>query len=595
MYAMKKTFLGNVCLVVFTAFLFTIILGNAGLVGGGRAEAAAQPTAGTTPAFSTVGSQQQVEVQISPVTQANWNNIVFDLLLQNSSQGTIAQIAGSVVYGGVYSSVYGTVYHSVYNNLLTLRYLAPSGVAIPTTSTVVYQSIYEDSVASKIYVTLIFRPPETSSSGGGGGGSVTPVVDSNVGETRVDTSAGLATVTVDANKIADDLASAATAEVKIDFTGAAAQVAEKKVELPAEVVTKIAEAGKSLAVNTGEVSFAVPPGVISREVLKEAGAGAKVELAAKKVDSKADEAKEAVKAIESEAGALKAASDIISLTLAVVKKDAPAGQAVTFSQRIEVAVKYDQTKVTADKAPKAGLYRFTTTDPKTGQKLAQPFWQYVRRSRVDPVTGKAIAKLKSFSLYSVMLFEKSFADLAAHWAKNDVELMASRHVVNGRTDSRFDPEAAVTRAEFAAMIQRTLDLDEPASAGQTFADVPAEAWYAGAVAAAANAGVVKGVGDGTFRPEARITRQEMAVMIVRALELEGKVKALKRSELTDSLMMQFADRANIADWAFEASATMVGESLMKGRAAAEFAPKANSTRAEGATMIKRFMGKLGEL
>lgn len=595
MYAMKKTFLGNVCLVVFTAFLFTIILGNAGLVGGGRAEAAAQPTAGTTPAFSTVGSQQQVEVQISPVTQANWNNIVFDLLLQNSSQGTIAQIAGSVVYGGVYSSVYGTVYHSVYNNLLTLRYLAPSGVAIPTTSTVVYQSIYEDSVASKIYVTLIFRPPETSSSGGGGGGSVTPVVDSNVGETRVDTSAGLATVTVDANKIADDLASAATAEVKIDFTGAAAQVAEKKVELPAEVVTKIAEAGKSLAVNTGEVSFAVPPGVISREVLKEAGAGAKVELAAKKVDSKADEAKEAVKAIESEAGALKAASDIISLTLAVVKKDAPAGQAVTFSQRIEVAVKYDQTKVTADKAPKAGLYRFTTTDPKTGQKLAQPFWQYVRRSRVDPVTGKAIAKLKSFSLYSVMLFEKSFADLAAHWAKNDVELMASRHVVNGRTDSRFDPEAAVTRAEFAAMIQRTLDLNENTSAGQTFADVPGDAWYAGAVTAAANAGIVKGLGDGTFKPEARITRQEMAVMIVRALELEGKVKALKRSELADSLMMQFADRANIADWAFEASATMVSESLLQGRSAGEFAPKANSTRAEGATMIKRFMGKLGEL
>ncbi len=599
MYAMKKTFVGNVCLVVFTAFLLTIILGSAGMVGGGRAEAS--PTAGTTPTFSTVGTQQQVEVQISPVTQATWDNIVFDLLFQDSGQGKITQIAGTVVYGGVYTGTAGAVYHSVYNNILSLRYLAPSNVTIPTTSTVVYQNIYEDSVARKIYVTLIFRPPEVSSPGTGVTAPAVPVtVDHALGQVTTDQAANQATVTIVPTKILAEIASTASTEIKINFTGTAAKMATRKVDLPADTVAKIAEAAKNLVVSTGEVSFVIPPGTVSQEALKGAGAGARVELSARNVTgSEAGEAQKAIEearmAVPAVAGALAAASNIINLSLAVKKADSTVAQPLAFGKRIEVSVNYNQAKLSASQAPKAGLYRFVTADPKTGQKLDKPFWQYVRRSKVDPVTGKAVAKLKHFSLYSVMLFDRSFPDMASHWAKNDVELMASRHVVTGRTGGGYDPEASVTRAEFAAMIQRTLDLDDLAAPKLAFSDVPAGAWYAGAVAAAANAGIVKGLGDGSFRPDAKITRQEMAVMMTRALELEGKVKVAKRGELTDSLMAKYSDRAQIADWAFEASAAMVKDGLLKGRSDDRFAPAANATRAEGATMIKRVMGSLGDL
>ncbi|WP_334111153.1 S-layer homology domain-containing protein, partial [Thermodesulfitimonas autotrophica] len=187
-------------------------------------------------------------------------------------------------------------------------------------------------------------------------------------------------------------------------------------------------------------------------------------------------------------------------------------------------------------------------------------------------------------------YQKTFADLAGHWAKADVELLASRHIISGLTPNQFAPEKTITRAELAALLVRALGLEE----GQTavrFSDVPANAWYTGPVAAAAAAGLVKGYADNTFRPLTTATRQEIAAVFARALEYEGKKPSVTSAE-QQKLLNRFRDRAQIGAWAQAAIAAAVKEGILTGRRADTFAPRGLATRAEVAAMLKRVLNKL---
>ncbi len=136
--------------------------------------------------------------------------------------------------------------------------------------------------------------------------------------------------------------------------------------------------------------------------------------------------------------------------------------------------------------------------------------------------GKSVATIKrnSSSVYTLVEFNKSFNDIATHWAKADVELLANKLVVDGVTNTTFVPERNITRAEFAALVVRALGLNilTPTSA---FKDVNSSEWYAGVVTTATVAGIVDGYEDGTYRPNAQITREELAAMVVRALKYAG--------------------------------------------------------------------------
>ncbi|WP_214630904.1 S-layer homology domain-containing protein [Paenibacillus agaridevorans] len=197
--------------------------------------------------------------------------------------------------------------------------------------------------------------------------------------------------------------------------------------------------------------------------------------------------------------------------------------------------------------------------------------------------GKSIAVSRPMS--------KTFVDLAGHWAKEDVELLASMGIIEGMDDTHFMPDAMVTRAQFAAMITRALKL-ETVAFQSPFTDVSPDSWYAGVVSGSYSAGIVKGMTDNSFKPERPISREEMTVMLVRA----GKYMSEETfKELGLSASIGFVDVHQISEWAIKEIETAVRVGIINGRDNKKFVPQGQATRAEAAVAVKRLLFELDEL
>ncbi|WP_282937480.1 bacterial Ig-like domain-containing protein [Paenibacillus sp. RC67] len=199
------------------------------------------------------------------------------------------------------------------------------------------------------------------------------------------------------------------------------------------------------------------------------------------------------------------------------------------------------------------------------------------------VDGKTEAAVKRSgnSIYAIVKASKTFDDLQGHWAKNEAELLASKGVVNGTSETTFAPNTSITRAEFSALLVRAAGLTTESTT--KFSDIKSE-WYAGYVGAASKAGLVDGFEDGTFQPNATITREQMATMIARAIKLMGK-----NSDANANKLAAFADSKDISNWAKDAVAGAVNAGIINGVTDQTFAPGSKATRAEAAVMLKRLL------
>jgi 2',3'-cyclic-nucleotide 2'-phosphodiesterase (5'-nucleotidase family) len=199
--------------------------------------------------------------------------------------------------------------------------------------------------------------------------------------------------------------------------------------------------------------------------------------------------------------------------------------------------------------------------------------------------GKTVVTMKrnSNSIYGVVKpSAAAFADLSGHWSRPDVELLAAKLVIDGQAPGRFAPDAQVTRGEFAALLVRALGLAPDASSASGVKDLTGTEWYAGALGAAKKAGLLDGFEDGTLRGGANITRAQMAVMMSRALKAAGKPAPSGTAAV-------FADEGQIPAWAADAVDAGVAAGLVEGTSGNRFAPEAQATRAEAATMLKRLL------
>ncbi|KAA8786509.1 hypothetical protein EC604_22010 [Paenibacillus amylolyticus] len=209
-------------------------------------------------------------------------------------------------------------------------------------------------------------------------------------------------------------------------------------------------------------------------------------------------------------------------------------------------------------------------------------------TRVIKQDNKYYAVLNSLtnSNYSVVWHPMTFADVNSHWAKDAVNDMGSRMIVNGVTDTTFNPNNNITRAEFAAIIVRALGL--PAGKGNTsFSDVRSDAWYAGAVETAVSYKLINGFEDGTFRPQNTITREQAMTIVAKAMSLTGLAERTPVSDATATLA-DFADYSQISGWAKDNLALTVRAKLINGRNA-NIDSKANMTRAEVAVLVERLL------
>lgn len=186
----------------------------------------------------------------------------------------------------------------------------------------------------------------------------------------------------------------------------------------------------------------------------------------------------------------------------------------------------------------------------------------------------------------------TFNDIKGHWAQDDIEIMAGLGIARGIGNNMFDPDGRVTRAQFAALLIRALGIEETKPAQKHFKDVHSGAWYYREVETAYASGLVLGYPDGRFKPDAYITREELAVMVLRGLAKGGKQVAAADIEGT---LARFHDQANIGAWARQSVAEAVQKGLLKGRDGGRFAPKENATRAEATVLIKRMLVSLGKL
>ncbi|WP_051449234.1 S-layer homology domain-containing protein [Paenibacillus sp. FSL R5-808] len=202
----------------------------------------------------------------------------------------------------------------------------------------------------------------------------------------------------------------------------------------------------------------------------------------------------------------------------------------------------------------------------------------------------SVASSMTNSTYSLIWHPMRFADVEGHWSQAAVNDMASRMVVNGVDTTHYLPNAAITRAEFAAIIVRALGLTNN-GVKSVFEDVKSGDWYAGAVATAQEYGITAGDEDGTFHPAETITREEAMVMIARAMKLAGLDTSLSVAE-ADAALSKFADRASVAIWAQQAVAATVKMGLVSGSDAG-LQPKSDITRAETAVIVQRMLEKAG--
>lgn len=245
---------------------------------------------------------------------------------------------------------------------------------------------------------------------------------------------------------------------------------------------------------------------IPAEVLKalqslaegEAAGSMQISLEMKPADTAAAQA--AIGQVAGTAGGVRALSQVYEFRLSVVGADASRKFLTAFEQPITLTFDVDGE---ADRDI-SGVY-FIGDDGKL--EYAGGDWN----------GSEVSAKVRHFSKYAVLRVDKTFADVGpSHWALRAVRALAAKQVVKGMENEQFIPSRSMARAEFTAMLVRALRLPTGEEAAVPFGDVPADTWYAGDVAAAYAAGIVNGKSSSAFEPNAAMTRSEMAVMLMRA-------------------------------------------------------------------------------
>ena len=219
-------------------------------------------------------------------------------------------------------------------------------------------------------------------------------------------------------------------------------------------------------------------------------------------------------------------------------------------------------------------------DPKTGALSSVPVL-------VRNVNGQTEAIIKSNhnSIYAVVSADKKFKDLENHWAQKDVEMMANKLIVKGVQPDIFEPNRAITRAEFVALLVRGLGMQEK-PLPKHLTDIKEDAWYAGSVGAAIDAGLIRGYGNQSFGPEKVITREEIAVIAEKAVDYVQTLNTIPSSEEYKEV---YSDSSTVSPWAQQAMAQATEQGLIKGVSPDLLAPKQHATRVEATSILKRFL------
>ncbi|MHB1419748.1 MAG: S8 family serine peptidase [Bacillota bacterium] len=185
---------------------------------------------------------------------------------------------------------------------------------------------------------------------------------------------------------------------------------------------------------------------------------------------------------------------------------------------------------------------------------------------------------------------EAFSDLKNQWPAMEADLLASRGVLTGYPNGAYRPQEPVTRAQLAAIMVRALGMDNEATQLKDIAppyrDLPEGYWANGYIQIAREMGLVSGYNDGNFRPSVSVPRDQLAAVLVRALNYGVPEKTLP-------LSLPFTDSGSIGTWARTAVAEASHRGLVAGYTDGTFRPSAVVTRAQAAAFLARFLKEKG--
>jgi hypothetical protein len=182
------------------------------------------------------------------------------------------------------------------------------------------------------------------------------------------------------------------------------------------------------------------------------------------------------------------------------------------------------------------------------------------------------SKVAEANISNVMV---ELTDTKGHWAENTIDTFVKLQIVGGYGDGKFKPNANITRAEFATIISRVFDI-VGASKSVALNDVGSH-WAKDAINKLASAGVLAGYGDGTFKPNKTISREDMVMILSRIVNLDNLNK--------DAAKGNFTDIAHASSYAANEIKDAAKAGIINGKNDGSFDPQGNATRAEALTIV----------
>ncbi|GLX66983.1 S-layer homology domain-containing protein [Paenibacillus glycanilyticus] len=206
-------------------------------------------------------------------------------------------------------------------------------------------------------------------------------------------------------------------------------------------------------------------------------------------------------------------------------------------------------------------------------------------SHYNPTAQTVSFRTKHFSTYAVGYSEKQFSDVSDDaWYNDAVAFAAARGITKGISNTQFGPDLKITRGDFLVMLMRTYGIEADASTTTNFADA-GNTYYTAYLGTAKQLGLVTGMGNNLFVPEASISRQDMVVMIYNVLDKMGELPSALTGGKT---INDYKDSTEIAAYASKAVKVFAEAGFIAG-SNGELMPQGFSTRAETAQILYNIM------
>lgn len=186
--------------------------------------------------------------------------------------------------------------------------------------------------------------------------------------------------------------------------------------------------------------------------------------------------------------------------------------------------------------------------------------------------------------YDKKFVEVRFTDIDGHWAKESIEFLSARKIIEGQGEEIFNPDAKITRVEFTTLIVRLFDLQEVQDdTTNNFIDINETDWFYSIVLIGNQHNIINGIDQNHFAPNEFITREQMITVIIRALSNIN----INDVQTYENDIDKFEDKESISNWSLKHIKKALSFGIINGREENILEPMGSATRAEAAIIIKK--------